>query len=585
LSSTGSSEAQTPPSASKTAGARQAAIHGQALSQRMSPERRRLTLGVLLSLLFHTLLLSLLFGGQGSGLPGFGFPWQDRRTEVPDLRVDLAPAPVVAAEPLPSARGGQPVATEPAMMTLVDPAPPPTVTLAANTPPASPGKVAKSKANAAAPAVPVAPVMAPTSTGQPKESTPPSSPKEGVIALAQSDQAPWAVPATSEEPAPVTAVAPSAPSPEVAMPPRRDAGDTKQDAQPQAEQAQADRQEAAQQEATRQATARQDAALVEATRAEVARQEAARQKAAREEMARQDASRQEAARVEAERQEAAKQARARQEKAQQEAVRAEAVRTEATLQEAARQAAAKAEAAQTEAARQEATKQARARQETAQQEAVIAEAARADAKLQEAARLAAAKVEAVRAEAERQAAGRQAEARQEAARVEAARLATLQAEAEKREARLQAIGRQLNEEADRRDAAAAAQRLSPALPSSWSSLRRGRLFGRTDPNTELIAYAEAWGRKIQLNMTFDMVREAAKQPHTDPMVTVALRSDGSVESVSFVRSSGVAAIDEVVRRIVHSQANYQAFPPGLVREFDVIEIRRTWHFDMAIRLY
>jgi len=25
--------------------------------------------------------------------------------------------------------------------------------------------------------------------------------------------------------------------------------------------------------------------------------------------------------------------------------------------------------------------------------------------------------------------------------------------------------------------------------------------------------------------------------------------------------------------------------PGLASEFDVIEIRRTWHFDMAIRLY
>jgi TonB family protein len=82
-----------------------------------------------------------------------------------------------------------------------------------------------------------------------------------------------------------------------------------------------------------------------------------------------------------------------------------------------------------------------------------------------------------------------------------------------------------------------------------------------------------------------MVREVAKLPHTDPMVTVAIRSDGSVESVTFVRSSGEAAIDEAIRRIVHSQEHYQAFPPGLAREFDVIEIRRTWHFDMAIRLY
>jgi len=35
---------------------------------------------------------------------------------------------------------------------------------------------------------------------------------------------------------------------------------------------------------------------------------------------------------------------------------------------------------------------------------------------------------------------------------------------------------------------------------------------------------------------------------------------------------------------VDSQKPYQVFPPGLAREYDVIEIRRTWHFDDAIRL-
>ncbi len=69
------------------------------------------------------------------------------------------------------------------------------------------------------------------------------------------------------------------------------------------------------------------------------------------------------------------------------------------------------------------------------------------------------------------------------------------------------------------------------------------------------------------------------------MVTVAIRSDGSVESVTFVVSSGVAEIDEAIRRIVESQMPYQAFPPALAREFDVIEIRRTWYFDTAVRLY
>jgi hypothetical protein len=30
---------------------------------------------------------------------------------------------------------------------------------------------------------------------------------------------------------------------------------------------------------------------------------------------------------------------------------------------------------------------------------------------------------------------------------------------------------------------------------------------------------------------------------------------------------------------------YTAFPPALARDFDVIEIRRTWQFDTAVRLY
>jgi TonB family protein len=86
-------------------------------------------------------------------------------------------------------------------------------------------------------------------------------------------------------------------------------------------------------------------------------------------------------------------------------------------------------------------------------------------------------------------------------------------------------------------------------------------------------------------MTIEMVGEAAKERHNDPLVTVAIRSDGYVESLTFIRSSGVAAIDEAIRQIVDSQAPYPMFPPALAREYDVIEIRRTWHFDVAVRLY
>ena len=150
---------------------------------------------------------------------------------------------------------------------------------------------------------------------------------------------------------------------------------------------------------------------------------------------------------------------------------------------------------------------------------------------------------------------------------------------------LRAIGRQLDEEADRREAAAKAARQPNTLPLSLSTARRVRLWGRSHANVELVEYAEAWARKIHLNTAVETAREVARRPHTSPMVTVAVRSDGSVESVTIVVSSGAPEVDEAVRRIVESNRPYLAFPPALAREFDVIEIRRTWSFDSAVRLY
>ena len=500
----------------------------------MNPERQRQSLALGVSLLVHALLLSLAFGGQGLGLPGFGLPWQERRAEVPALRVVLVPVqtlPQAAVEPTPTPT---PAAAGPTLMTAAVMAP-----------------MAEPSATA--------PVAAALRAEQPPDTQPAPVAKPAVVAVARPDDAAWVVP-----PAPtVIAAASSAPgtiSAEAAL---------RQAQERIAELAQLDR---ARQEAELQAQqqAQQQAQL----QAQLQAQRQAQKQAAQQDSARQEAARVEAARLaEAERQEEARQLAARQIAARQETVRLDAARQEAS----------RAEAARLEAERQDTARLAAARQETARAEAARQESARQEAARQEAAQQAVSRQEAARQEAARQDA-----ARSEAARLAAARLTDAQAAAESREAKLRAIGRQLNEEADRRDAAAAAAaaRQSPsALPSSLSTARRGRLFGRTDANAELVLYAEAWSRKIQLNMGFDMVREAARQPHTDPLVTVAIRSDGSVESVSFVRSSGVAAIDEAIKRIVLSQANYPAFQPALAREYDVIEIRRTWHFDMAIRLY
>jgi TonB C terminal len=576
-------------------------------------EHRRLAFALLLSLLIHALLLSLTFGSEGLGLPGFGFPWRDRRIEAPGLSVALVPPQVTpgepvmpsVAEPLQQAPVEQPAASRPAPTPSASPAP----HGLAIVPAARPTAEAKPKQNAAADADTA---KAPPRAEGAADAAPTQIPEPPVIDVEPSNEAELVVPPAPSAPMSDVTAAPSVSSADPVVSAPRDAGDAVQERIVTNAQERAVAQAAAAQEAARQEAARQEAARIEAVR-EAERQEAVRQEAVQLEAHRQSAARQDAARIEAARQEAERREAVRREAAQLEAqrqsaahqqvARIEAARQEAERQEAARQAAARQAAAELEAQRQEVARQEAARIEATRQEAERQEAARQEAARREAARQVAAELEAqrqegarqeaARIEAARQEAARQEAARQEAARQEAARQATARQEAARvqaeqaearREERLRAIGRQLDEEAARREAASTADRQPNLLPRSLSTARRIKLFGRAHPNVELIHYAEAWAQKIQFNTGVETVREVAKRPHRDPLVTVAIRSDGSVESVTFEVSSGVAEVDDAIRRIVEGRKPYVAFPPALAREYDVVEIRRTWHFDTALRL-
>jgi hypothetical protein len=533
-------------------------------SQRMRAEHRRLSVAIFFSLLIHLLLLSLTFGGQGFGLPGLGFHSQERRIAAPDLHVMLMPLQVASSEQ--AVAGGS---------TL------------------SPSESSSPPLNrATAEIVPV-------------------------IAMERTDEATWVVPSPSLPLKPAIAVTPSPSITETVMPAPLNAGEVAQKRSkpevreqavkvdkfvpPEREaQQQADQMKARHQEGVRQEAARAETERLEVIRLGSMRQAEGKLEAQRREATRQEAARVEVARLESVRISATQLEAQRQEIARQDAVRIEAARLEVIRLEAVRQV----EAQRQEASRIEAARLESARLEAARLEAARLEAARLEAARLEAARIAKAKLEAQRQEAARQEAARVEAARFEAIRLEAARIAEVQLEAQrrqaalekaardlveqeeaKREARLRAIGRQLNESAARRkEASTYAARSHSTLPYSLSTTRRARLWGRTHSNAELVRYAETWARKIQFNTPVDTVREVAKRPHTDPMVTVSIRSDGSVESVTFILSSGVTEVDEAIRRIVQSHVHYQAFPPELAREFNVVDIRRTWHFDTAIRL-
>ena len=64
----------------------------------------------------------------------------------------------------------------------------------------------------------------------------------------------------------------------------------------------------------------------------------------------------------------------------------------------------------------------------------------------------------------------------------------------------------------------------------------------------------------------------------DLKLLVAIRSDGSLEDVQVLESSGYAVLDEAAIKIVRMAAPYSAFPPELLATTDKLEIVRTWQF-------
>ncbi len=488
------------------------------------PRRRwRLPPALVASLLVHGLLLSLSFG-DGVGLPGLELPWQTRRVEVPELRVQLAstPAPPPAALAPPDAAGDNATAAAPA-----------------DTPPAEPSPE---------------PGAAEVHLLSADDLDPPAAVARALLAVPRRDAA-FAVPAASAVPTAAVAALSAASSPAVeALARTRDS--LRLRTEPVADLAALEPPRPA--AAVSMLSAASAPALENLRRGDVLRLNGER---ASLDAVRPDAAALPAAIVSTLGAASAPGLERLRRASDGLRPRADGERASELAQlDAARQQAQQG-AQRLEAARLEALKQAAERAEAARQEAARAEAARLDALRAEAARR-----EAARLDAERQAADKLAVTK-----------ALAQAEEEQREARRRAIGRQLDEEAARRDA----QRQRP----DWAPARRGRLFGRIDANAELAAYGEAWARKIENNLGPEQLRELTRQPAGDAVITVAVRSNGSVETVTVVRSSGVPAIDEAITRLVRSLENYPAFPPALLRDYDVVEIRRTWHVDTAVRLY
>ncbi len=92
-------------------------------------------------------------------------------------------------------------------------------------------------------------------------------------------------------------------------------------------------------------------------------------------------------------------------------------------------------------------------------------------------------------------------------------------------------------------------------------------------------YIADWQRKVEKIGRLNFPDEAKRRNlQGDLLLDVALYANGTIAEVNMRRSSGHKILDDAAIAIVRLASPYQAFPPEIQSETDVLHITRTWQF-------
>ncbi|EXI75693.1 MAG TPA: TonB family protein [Candidatus Accumulibacter phosphatis] len=112
----------------------------------------------------------------------------------------------------------------------------------------------------------------------------------------------------------------------------------------------------------------------------------------------------------------------------------------------------------------------------------------------------------------------------------------------------------------------------------YSKRPRKQFLGSSAMEYRFAQYFEEWRQKVERVGTLNYPAEARGKLYGSLVLTVTVRSDGSVDSVEINRSSGHKVLDDAARRIVVMASPFAAFPPAIRHDTDSLVITRTWNF-------
>jgi len=91
-------------------------------------------------------------------------------------------------------------------------------------------------------------------------------------------------------------------------------------------------------------------------------------------------------------------------------------------------------------------------------------------------------------------------------------------------------------------------------------------------------YVQRWAAKVERVGNANYPEEARGKLYGSVRVTVAIRQDGTLDSVQIDRSSGYEVLDRGALRIVQLASPFDPLPDDIRRDTDILVITRTWHF-------
>jgi protein TonB len=130
-----------------------------------------------------------------------------------------------------------------------------------------------------------------------------------------------------------------------------------------------------------------------------------------------------------------------------------------------------------------------------------------------------------------------------------------------------------------------AVQLQARISREWDSYQkrpRRRFVGARVSEIPVAQYVEEWRVKVERVGTLNYPEDARdKKIFGTLLLTVSIKSDGTLENIEINRPSGEKILDAAAARIVQLAAPFAPFPPNIRKDIDILHITRTWSFTRS----